>query len=197
MKERTKLRQFFFGDTDEFGIVLIGLYLLTYASPLLIRAGNNFELAPLTISAYFICYVFRFKRKIEIDKWDSFKLIFTTILFVVSLEYHLLGQLSDFPFILANISWVFLYYIDRAVLRFHGILTALLTAALILMTVFFVVYAQLQTNEAMKQISKTSTLFKEVEKLKAIAVEYGAKAREAEDKAATLEKELKDCQKSN
>ncbi len=195
MKERSKLKSFFLGDIDDYGIALIGLFILTMASPALARS-IAINIAPVSITAYFVCYTLRFKQKQEVGTWDKFKLAFTFLVFLTTLEFYLLRQLGALPIVVGNAVWLLLYFFDRMLLRAAGKLMYLGTIIIVLISLFFTVFAQLKTEEHYRQKSLSDALNVDADKLQKIAELEAANTLEAEARVRQLEAELKNCQQT-
>jgi len=196
MKDRSKLKSFFLGDLDDYGIILLVLFFLTMYSPALNR-NIGINLAPISITAYLVCYLLRFRAKDTRNWWEISKLGITLIVFLFTIEKFLVAQFGDLPHFISITTWWFLYYIDRAALRTFGKLNNLITAAVMLITIFFVTFANLHAKEAVKQKEISEKLAKETKFLKLEAEKITANALEAEAKLAELEAQLKKCIETN
>jgi hypothetical protein len=196
MRERSKVKSFFLGEIDDYGIVLLGLFILTLYSPALVRSHIDYSIAPVTLTAYFVCYLLRYRRKLTKNWWDQFKLALTLLVLFTHIEKHFVGQFGDEPIFIINVAWLFTYYIDRSVFRTYGKFTRLVTGVLMLTCTFFVVFAHLQSNEHVKQRSLSEAIKTDADKHRKIAELESAKALETEAHVRQLETDLKNCQQT-
>jgi len=73
-------------------------------------------------------------------------------------------------------------------------ISIILNIVLLLVSLFFVVYARLQTKEAKKQAERANLLAKEAVALQKVAEQEAANAREAEARALEVLIQLEACQ---
>lgn len=182
MQERSKIKQLFFGDIDDYGWWLIGLFLFTFFSPVLSRFVINIDLLAISFGIYSIVYFIRYRSKSS-SLWNLFKLLFTLGFLIAIVDYTYFHPLADLPMFVGYMSFFTLYFIDRIILNPMKKFSIILNVILVLVSVFFVVYAQIQVSLANEKTELANSNAKEAAKNAEIAALEAANAREAEAKA--------------
>jgi hypothetical protein len=196
MQERSKIKQFFFGEIDDYGLWLIGLFLLTFFSPLLSRYLIDIDLLAISFGIYSIVYFQRFGSK-TYNLWNLFKMIYTIGLLLIIIDYSYFYLLNDTMLFVGYLSLFTLYFIDRILLKTMKKFTLVLNVILVLVSVFFIVYARIQVNLAKEQTELAEQNAVKAELNMRFAMEEAAKAKEAELNAIESLKELEECKKQN
>ena len=193
MQKRSKIRQFFFGEIDDYGLWLIGLFLLTFFSPLLSRYLIDIDLLAISFGIYTIVYFQRFRSK-TYNLWNLFKMIYSIVLLLIIIDYTYFYLLNETMLFVGYLSFFTLYYIDRLILNAMKKFSIALNVILVLISVFFIVYARIQVNLAQEQTELAFRNAAESQKNGELAEQLAANAREAEAKALELSVQLEICQ---
>jgi len=151
------------------------------------------SLQALAISVLTVFYILRFEKKSPKTGRDSFKLV---IIVAFSLSGLALYSPSEFIRMINTFLLVLLFYtyaFDRIILKIMKTFGIIFNVCALLVSIFFVVFAQIQTDYAKEQKAISVSLAKEATALSERAELEASNARKAEANALMALEELEQC----
>ncbi len=186
-------RNLIHGGNKKLVLPLILTFLLGFSGPLLSRYLLVDISGPFTI-AWLLLYLVRFKQKEPKTILDRIKLVVIicyTLIFLDARYFHFTNELL---LVAAPTLLMFTYYFDRIIVKIMKPFAVVLNMLFFLVSIFFVVFANIQTKLAKEQEQIANSLATESVRLKEQAEMEAASALTAQLEAERLLAELEDCQ---
>ena len=168
------------GNTTH-SIPLIISFLIILGGPALTRSGFPYFTASLGALVWLVFYVLRFRKK-EIKKWSDYvKLLGAVFLSLAVFEHSFNYAYEGFLVFVSTFTLFTICFIDRIILHAMKKFSIILNIVLVLVSVFFVVFANIQTSLAREENGKAEVL----------ATEAVAMAKKAEREAEKSKRRVK------
>jgi len=183
------------GDQNYYIPILLSLVVII-SGPLLYIEMLPFDIAVVGALALLVFYLLRFNKKTTQTVMDKVKLLVIFFHGIAILEYTMIHAFADQFVFLSMLSFLTIYFIDRIILNAMKKFSIVLNIVLVLGSLFYIVWAQIQTNYAQEQQEISNELRMEAVALSEKAHIETANALEAQAEAERLAVELQLCQES-
>ncbi len=186
-------RNLIHGGNKKLVLPIILTFLLGFSGPLLSRYLLVDISGPFTI-AWLILYLARFKEKEPKTILDRIKLVIIicfTLIFLDARYFHFTNELL---LVAAPTLLMLTYYFDRIIVKIMKPFAIVLNILFFLVSIFFIVFANIQTKLAKEHEQISNSLAEEAMILKEHAELEAASARAAQLEAERLLSELEKCQ---
>lgn len=174
-------------------IPVIVSFLFAFFSPVLSRS-LSIEVTGVFVIVWLGFYFFRFLKKELKTVMDFIKLGMVLLFSFAILDASYFKLANEALLVVTPTLLMFIYYLDRIVLKIMKPLSIVLNILLLLVSIFFIVFANIQTKLAQEQAFMADELAREAVRLKKQAEMEAANALEAQYEAELLLSELQNCQ---
>jgi len=193
VEENLNWKNLIHGGERNYYVPIILSFIAIYLAPMLNQRGLNLDLMIIGSVALVVFYVLRFRLKAVPSKFDYLKLAIIVLygLSVLSLNTY-------FPYTkqVTIALWgllLYTYAFDRIILKIMKTFGIIFNVCALLVSIFFVVFAQIQTDYAKEQKAISVSLAKEATALSERAELEASNARKAEANALMALEELEQC----